>query len=66
MNIIILTGRFGMGHIKAAEAIREEILRDNEANNVEIIDFMDYMFPAISKYIYKGFNFLVKQLFWPI
>lgn len=37
MNIIILTGRFGMGHIKAAEAIREEILRDNEANNVEIM-----------------------------
>ena len=61
MNIIILTGRFGMGHIKAAEAIREEILRDNEANNVEIIDFMDYMFPAISKYIYKGFNFLVSS-----
>ncbi len=61
MNIIILTGRFGMGHIKAAEAIREEILRDNQANNVEIIDFMDYMFPAISKYIYKGFNFLVSS-----
>lgn len=61
MNIIILTGRFGMGHIKAAEAIKEEILKDNQANNVEIIDFMDYMFPAISKYIYKGFNFLVSS-----
>lgn len=61
MNIIILTGRFGMGHIKAAEAIREEILRDNRENRVEIIDFMDYMFPAVSKYIYKGFNFLVSS-----
>ena len=25
MNILILTGRFGMGHVKAAEAIRESV-----------------------------------------
>ena len=61
MNIVILTGRFGMGHIKAAEAIKEEILKEHGENKVEIIDFMDYMFPAVSKYIYKGFNFLVSS-----
>ena len=59
MNIIVLTGRFGMGHIKAAEAIREQIKAEDPASTVTIVDFMDYMFPAISKYIYKGFNFLV-------
>ena len=61
MNIIILTGRFGMGHIKAAEAIKEQILTEHAEHNVEIIDFMDYMFPSISKYIYKGFGFLVSS-----
>lgn len=59
MNIIILTGRFGMGHVKAAEAIKEQILTEKPDSSVEIIDFMDHMFPAVSKYIYKGFNFLV-------
>lgn len=59
MNILILTGRFGMGHVKAAEAIKEQILAEAPESRVEIIDFMDYLFPALSKYIYKGFNFLV-------
>ncbi len=59
MNIIILTGRFGMGHVKAAEAIKEQILTEKPAVSVEIIDFIDYMFPAVSKYIYKVFHLLV-------
>lgn len=61
MNMIILTGRFGMGHVKAAEAIREQILKEKKADKVEIIDFMDYMFPTMSSHIYKGFNFLVSR-----
>ena len=27
MNILILTGQFGMGHVVAAQAIEQEILR---------------------------------------
>ena len=61
MNILILTGRFGMGHIKAAEAIEEQILTENPNAEVTTIDFIDYMFPAISKSIYKGFNFMVSR-----
>jgi len=61
MNIIILTGRFGMGHIKAAEAIKEQIKTENPQSSVEIIDFIDYMFPALSKGIYRTFNFLVSR-----
>ena len=61
MNIIILTGRFGMGHIKAAEAIKEQLEAENPNTSVEIIDFIDYMFPALSKGIYKTFNFMVSR-----
>ena len=29
MNILILTARFGMGHIKAAEAVKEQLDEDS-------------------------------------
>ena len=61
MNVLILTGRFGMGHIKAAEAIKEQILSEDSSNRVTIVDFIDYMFPTIGKGIYRGFNFLVSH-----
>ena len=61
MNVLILTGRFGMGHIKAAEAIREDLLDTSQDVKVDIVDFMDYMFPALSNCIYKGFNFVVSR-----
>lgn len=60
MNIIILTGRFGMGHIKAAEAIKEEIMAHGN-NYAKIIDCMDYLFPTVSGGIYKGFDFMVSR-----
>lgn len=50
-----------MGHIKAAEAIKEQIQAENNAVKVEIIDFIDYMFPVLGKSIYKTFNFMVSR-----
>lgn len=50
-----------MGHIKAAEAIKEQLEAENPNTSVEIIDFIDYMFPALSKGIYKTFNFMVSR-----
>ena len=47
MKIVILTGKFGMGHIKAAEAIKEELtlcqelpeqMRSARELDIEIID----------------------------
>lgn len=61
MKIIILTGRFGLGHIKAAESIREELLYHNPNHDVIIIDFIEYMFPNLKTMIYGIFNFLVSK-----
>ncbi len=61
MNVLILTGRFGMGHVKAAEAIRESILASNRQTHVNIVDFTEYLFPSASEHIYSGFNFLVNR-----
>ena len=63
MNILILTGKFGMGHYSAAEAIKQEIEENyKEINvNIKIIDIIDYLFPTISNYVYKSFDTLVSK-----
>ena len=62
MNVLILTGRFGMGHIKCSEAITEHILDSEPDADITTVDVMDYLFPHFSKVIYKGFSLLVTRL----
>ena len=59
-KVLILTGRFGSGHISAAEAVRE-VLMDSNNVKVEIVDIVDYAFPFMSKSIYKNFNAIVEK-----
>lgn len=61
MNVLILTGKFGMGHYNAALAVEEEILSRNPNACVNIVDIIDYIFPTYSKMIYGNFNFLVRR-----
>ena len=61
MKILILTGRFGMGHYSVAEALYEEIEKKHQGIEVEIIDIVDYMFSKWSKGIYKSFNFMASK-----
>lgn len=61
MNVLILTGKFGFGHNSAALSIKEKIIKENPSYNVKIIDFIEYMFPILNKYIYGIFNFLVDK-----
>lgn len=60
MKILILTGKFGMGHIKAAEAIKEE-LTPCQALDIEIIDWIEYMTPLCAKYIYGSYSALIRR-----
>lgn len=59
MNILILTARFGMGHIKAAETVKEQLDEDSRYDEVKVIDFVEYLFPHLSGWIYRSFNRLV-------
>lgn len=54
MNVLILTAKFGMGHLSAAEAIKEEVELTN--NRGYVVDVIEYLFPSWSKTIYSGFN----------
>ena len=62
MKVLILTGKFGMGHVSAAAAVKEE-LEQEPGTEAEIVDIVDFLFPATSEYIYKGFNLLSDKLY---
>lgn len=63
MNILILTGRFGMGHIRCAETIEERIRTNNPEASVYVVDLINYLFPKFSKEIYKSFEILVSKFY---
>lgn len=59
MNILILTGKFGMGHWSASQSLRQELLEEEPDAAVEVIDFVGYAMPGASQAMYKGFSLLV-------
>jgi len=62
VNVIILTGKFGMGHIKCAQAIEELIQTRNTNVKVEVIDFLEYCFPEVNGLIYRSFESVVNRM----
>lgn len=61
MNILILTGKFGMGHVSAANAIKQDINHDLKGVNVTSIDIIEYLLPKLHKQLYKGFNLIAEK-----
>ncbi len=59
MNILILTGKFGMGHWSAAQSLRQQLLGSRPGASVEVVDFPAYALPNLSGVLYKCFNLLV-------
>ena len=57
MEILILTGKFGMGHWSAALSIQEQLER--EGHQAQVVDFFAYALPETAPALYRGFNLLV-------
>ena len=60
-RILILTGRFGMGHCCAAEAIRQQLCAVNPQAEVQVVDLVDELFPHLSGAIYRSFAQMVRH-----
>ncbi len=60
MKVLILTAKFGMGHLSASKAIKEDMLKFNKEADIKVVDFYEYSMPFLAKYIYKGFSLLIK------
>ncbi len=51
MKVLILSGRFGFGHKMAANAVREELERQDKSIEIVQKDLPEYFYPHISKLI---------------
>ena len=58
MNVLILTGKFGMGHWSASQALQQQLER--EGHQVHTVDFFDYAMPELAPTLYRMFGWLVK------
>ena len=59
MNVLILTGNFGMGHRFAAQAVQENILRRDPTACVTVVDVVTACFPQMYGFVYGCFDFTV-------
>lgn len=60
MKVLILTAKFGMGHVSASNSIKQDLLKFDRTAQIEVMDFYEYSMPVLSKYIYSGFNLMIK------
>lgn len=61
MNVLILTGKFGMGHYSVALTLSKQITKAFPTANIQIEDIFEYAVPNCSETIYKAFTLLVKK-----
>lgn len=58
MKLLILTGKFGMGHWAASLSLKQQ-LEAQRGVRAEVMDFFAAALPELSPTLYKGFNLLV-------
>lgn len=58
MNILILTGKFGMGHWSASQSLRQQIMAEG-FHGAQVVDFIEYALPGTSEAVYRSFSLLV-------
>ena len=61
MKILILTGKFGMGHWSASMSLRQQLLRAFPNAQAEVLDLIAYTRPNTSQAMYRWFNLLVTK-----
>lgn len=61
MNILILTGRFGMGHYSVAKTLVQEIEKNIPAAHIETQDIFTYTTPFIAKTVYSAYTLLMNK-----
>ena len=60
VDILILTGKFGMGHWSASLSLQGQLEADG--HSVILKDFFDYALPELAPSMYRGFRFLVTRM----
>jgi UDP-N-acetylglucosamine:LPS N-acetylglucosamine transferase len=61
MKICILTGKFGMGHYNAAQAIKQQLDCSSLEAEIEVIDWLEFASPKLADKYYAFYTFLVNK-----
>ncbi|MGI6204073.1 MAG: MGDG synthase family glycosyltransferase [Anaerovoracaceae bacterium] len=56
MNVMIITGEFGNGHVSAARALEQKLKNADAENEVVVIDIVRHLFPRASAAVYGVFD----------
>lgn len=64
MNILILTGRFGMGHYSAAITLSQDIKKKYPHANIIVRDIFEAIAPNHFTSLYKSYTWLVNNAGW--
>ncbi|MEG2989282.1 MAG: glycosyltransferase [Oscillospiraceae bacterium] len=59
MKVLILTGKFGMGHWSASLSLQQQLEKGFPAADIRVLDFFEYAMPGASEAMYKAFSLLV-------
>lgn len=59
MKVLILTGKFNMGHWSVAQSLKQELLAAYPQAGVEVEDFVSYAVPGMDNAVYKLFELFV-------
>lgn len=54
MKILILTGKFGMGHWSASQSLCQQLTRAFPRAEVRVVDLFAYAMPGASEALYPG------------
>ncbi|MEG1145604.1 MAG: glycosyltransferase [Clostridium sp.] len=59
MKILILTGKFGMGHYSAASSLAKQVANINPEAEIVLCDIFEYVMPTYSDQVYQAFGTIV-------
>lgn len=59
MRYLVLTGKFGMGHVVAAEAVKQELQRKDDRNQIDVVDILEEFWPFLGPKAYQLYNALI-------
>lgn len=59
MNVLILSGKFGLGHLAAAKALAEQLTTSGLVAKVTIADLYETAFPGCGEMFYRSYSTLI-------
>lgn len=61
-DILILTAKFGAGHVSVSNALKEHIHACDQTIKIDVADMHEIMHPKSYKGIYRSYEFMVRHL----